>query len=45
VRALKVFYEAEELLGMDEMENLQAWMKRAEERPAVQKGLQIPSRG
>jgi GSH-dependent disulfide-bond oxidoreductase len=45
VRGLKVFYEAEELLGMDEMENLQAWMKRAEERPAVQRGLQIPSRG
>lgn len=45
VRALKVFYGAEDLLGLDKLDNVKAWMKRAEARPAVQRGLEIPPRG
>jgi GST-like protein len=44
VRALKVFYEAGEILGMDAMPNVNAWLERALARPAVQRGLQIPAR-
>lgn len=45
VRGLKVFYEAEEMLGLDRLDNVKAWMKRNEARPAVQRGLEIPPRG
>ncbi|MBX3532050.1 MAG: glutathione S-transferase N-terminal domain-containing protein [Rhizobiaceae bacterium] len=44
VRALKVFYEAGEILGMDAMPNVNAWLDRALARPAVQRGLNIPAR-
>lgn len=44
VRALKVFYEAGEILGMDAMPNVNAWLERVLARPAVQRGLNIPAR-
>lgn len=43
VRTLKVFYGAEELLGMQELSALTAWLSRCEERPASQRGLKIPA--
>jgi GST-like protein len=45
VRALTVFYEAGEMLGMDAMPNVNAWRERVLERPATQRGLNIPPRG
>lgn len=45
VRALSVFYEAEEMLGLDRLDNVKAWVKRAEARPPFQKGLNVPPRG
>ena len=45
VRVLGGFYEAGELLGLDEFVNVNDWLARALDRPAVQKGLDIPSRG
>jgi GST-like protein len=44
VRALKVFYEAGEILGMDAMPNVNAWLERSLARPAVKRGLEIPAR-
>jgi len=44
VRALKVFYEAGELVGLDKMPNVNAWLDRGLARPAVQRGLNIPAR-
>ena len=44
VRGLTVFYQAGEMLGMDAMPKIADWVKRAEERPASQKGLTIPGR-
>ncbi|MBE7184311.1 MAG: glutathione S-transferase N-terminal domain-containing protein [Methylobacterium mesophilicum] len=44
VRALKVFYGAEDILGMNELENLSRWLDRTLARPAVKKGLEIPAR-
>lgn len=42
VRGLKVFYQAEDLLGLNEMRNVSRWLDRALTRPAVQKGLHVP---
>jgi GSH-dependent disulfide-bond oxidoreductase len=45
VRNLIGFYEAGELVDFASMKNVQAWLERGLERPAVQRGLQIPSKG
>jgi GST-like protein len=42
VRNLITFYEARELVGYDDFRNVDAWLQRGLERPAVQRGLQIP---
>ena len=44
VRNLIGFYEARELVDFDGFGNIAAWLERGLARPAVQKGLQIPSR-
>ncbi|MBP7705500.1 MAG: glutathione S-transferase N-terminal domain-containing protein [Caulobacter sp.] len=44
VRNLIGFYEARELVGFDDFEAVEAWLQRGLERPAVQRGLMIPSR-
>ena len=44
VRNLAGFYEAGELVGYDQFPRVQAWVARALERPAVQRGLNIPAR-
>jgi GST-like protein len=44
VRNLIGFYDARELVGFDDFEYVQAWLERGLARPAVQKGLRIPSR-
>jgi GST-like protein len=44
VRTLKVFYEAGELLGMDNLRNAMRWLDEGLARPAVQRGLEIPPR-
>ncbi|MES2896579.1 MAG: glutathione S-transferase N-terminal domain-containing protein [Pseudomonadota bacterium] len=45
VRNLIGFYEARDLVGYDALEHVPAWLERALARPAVQRGLRIPSRG
>lgn len=37
------FYDGEKLLGMGDLQHLNAWMKRVEVRPAVQRGMQVLS--
>jgi GST-like protein len=44
VRNLITFYEARDLVGYDTYTNVVAWLDRALARPAVQRGLAIPSR-
>jgi GST-like protein len=44
VRNLITFYEARELVDYDGLTNVPAWLERALARPAVQRGLAIPSR-
>jgi GST-like protein len=44
VRNLITFYEARELVGFDGFENVAAWLERGLDRPAVQRGVTIPSR-
>ena len=44
VRNLIGFYEARELVGFDRFSHVQAWLDRGLARPAVQKGLSVPSR-
>lgn len=44
VRAVPGFYEASELVDWPSFTALQAWVARCEARPAVQRGLTIPSR-
>lgn len=44
VRNLVTFYGARELVDYDRLVNVPAWLERGLERPAVQRGLQIPSR-
>ena len=43
VRNLITFYEARELVRFDELENVPGWLERGLARPAVQRGLEIPS--
>jgi GST-like protein len=44
VNNLVTFYGARELVGFDEYSNVIAWLERGMSRPAVQRGLKIPSR-
>jgi len=44
VRNLIGFYEARELVGFDRLVHVGAWLERGLARPAVQKGLTVPSR-
>lgn len=45
VRNLIGFYEARDLVGFDGYPNVAAWLDRGLARPAVQRGLEIPSKG
>ena len=44
VRNLITFYDASDLVGFDSFVHVGCWLERALERPAVQRGLLIPSR-
>jgi GST-like protein len=44
VRNLIGFYNARELVDYASMKNVQAWLERGLDRPAVQRGLKIPSK-
>jgi GSH-dependent disulfide-bond oxidoreductase len=44
VRNLIGFYGAGDLVGYDRLKNVQGWLERWLERPAVERGLLIPSR-
>ncbi|MEM9813484.1 MAG: glutathione S-transferase N-terminal domain-containing protein [Pseudomonadota bacterium] len=44
VRAIQTFYEAGELVGLSGMPNVQDWLSRAVDRPASERGLNIPPR-
>jgi len=44
VRNLVGFYEAREIVGFDDFPNVGAWLERGLARPAVQRGVEIPSR-
>jgi GST-like protein len=44
VRGLIDFYKAGELVEYTSLRNVPAWLARGLERPAVQRGLQIPER-
>lgn len=45
VRTLKVYYEADVLIGFKDFPKTMAWLDRALDRPASQRGLNIPARG
>jgi GST-like protein len=45
VNNLITFYEARDLVGFDRFGNVAAWLERGLSRPAVQRGLKVPSRG
>ena len=45
VRGAKVFYEAAEVLGFENLPAVEAWLERAIARPASQAGLNVPARG
>jgi GST-like protein len=45
VRNLVTFYEARDLVEFDSLSRVPGWLERGLARPAVQRGLQIPSRG
>ncbi|HMH66492.1 MAG TPA: glutathione S-transferase N-terminal domain-containing protein [Pinirhizobacter sp.] len=45
VRNLVGFYEAGELVGFDSFKAVKVWLDHGLARPAVQRGLEIPSRG
>jgi GST-like protein len=44
VRNLIGFYEARDLVGFEAFANVAAWLERGLARPAVQRGLSIPSK-
>jgi GST-like protein len=44
VRGLVDFYGAGEIVGFDQLKHVPAWLKRCLDRPAVQRGLNIPPR-
>lgn len=45
IRTMTGFYEAGDLVGIDNFKNVQAWEKRCMERPASEKAVNIPSMG
>jgi GSH-dependent disulfide-bond oxidoreductase len=45
VNNLITFYEARDIVAYDSFSNVVAWLERGLARPAVQRGLKIPSRG
>jgi GST-like protein len=45
VRNLVTFYEARDLVAFNSLTRVPAWLERGLARPAVQRGLNIPSRG
>ena len=45
VRNLITFYEARDLVSFDELKTVPGWLDRGLARPAVQRGLDIPSKG
>ncbi|THF58898.1 glutathione S-transferase N-terminal domain-containing protein [Ollibium composti] len=45
VRNLIGFYEARDLVGFDDFPTVAKWLERGLARPAVQRGLTIPSKG
>jgi GST-like protein len=45
VRNLVGFYGAADIVGYEALKNVPAWLERGMGRPAVQRGLAIPSRG
>ena len=45
VRNLIEFYDAANLVEYDSFSNVHAWLEHGLARPAVQRGLKIPSRG
>ena len=45
VRNLIGFYEAGEIVDYSSLKNVPVWLERGLARPAVQRGLNIPSRG
>ncbi|MEM6461141.1 MAG: glutathione binding-like protein [Pseudomonadota bacterium] len=44
VRTVRDFYGAGEAVGLPSLKNVSAWVERCVERPASQKGLNIPAR-
>lgn len=44
LRTLRDFYKAGDLVGWDDLRHVPAWLDRFLSRPAVQRGLTIPSR-
>lgn len=44
VRNMIGFYEAGDLVEFDKLKNVPAWLERGLDRPAVQRGLNIPAR-
>ncbi len=44
VRTVRDFYEAGEAVGLDGFKNVTQWLERCLERPASQKGMNIPPR-
>ena len=44
IRAAAGFYEAKDVLGMDEFPNVLDWTSRCEDRPASRKAVNIPAR-
>ena len=44
VRSFRDFYEAGDLVGLDAMPNVNRWLEAAIDRPASQRGLNIPPR-
>ena len=45
VRNLVEYYEAAHLVAYDEVDDVHFWLDRGLARPAVQRGLKIPSKG
>ena len=44
LRGLLDFYDAGDLVGIDNFPDVQAWLARALARPATARGLEIPAR-